>query len=335
MRMKHLSIIVPNEQTTMSTVACIVGTLQLFNEANQCRIRNGKSPVYEVILVGPTKTEYLNNGALTVKHQRSVAEVDQTDLIIIPASSISNYETATKNNKRLIDWIARQYKQGAEIASMCIGSFMLASTGLLTGKTCSTHWALSEKFKGLYPDVQLQTDKLITDENGIYTNGGAYSFLHLLLYLVEKFYDRATAIHCAKYFQIDIDRDMQAEFSIFNGHKKHPDKEILEAQLFLEKNYLQKISIEQLSADLNIGRRNFDRRFIKATGITPLDYLQRVKIEMAKKMFETTRKTVSEVMYDVGYSDAKAFRDVFGRITGLSPLEYKMKYNKEGKMVRA
>ncbi len=260
-----------------------------------------------------------------------VSEIDKTQLIIIPASLIRSYEMATKANKVLIDWIAKQYKQGAEVASMCIGSFMLASTGILTGKTCSTHWALSEEFKNLFPDVNLQTDKLITDENGIYTNGGAYSFLHLLLYLVEKFYDRITAIHCAKYFQIDLDRNLQAEFSIFNGHKKHNDVEVLEAQEFIEKNLQNKISIEKLSSDLNIGRRNFDRRFIKATGITPLDYLQRVRIEMAKKMFESTRKTVNEVMFDVGYNDSKAFRDVFSRVTGLSPLEYKLKYNKEEK----
>lgn len=217
---------------------------------------------------------------------------------------------------------------------MCIGSFMLASTGLLACKTCSTHWALSENFRDLYPGVDLQTDKLITDENGIYTNGGAYSFLHLLIYLVEKFYDRSTAIHCAKYFQVDMDRDQQAEFSIFNGHKKHSDEAILVAQQMIEAQYPGKISIEKLAAGLNIGRRNFDRRFIKATGLTPLDYLQRVKVEAAKKMFEATRKTVAEVMYDVGYNDVKAFRDVFSRVTGLSPLDYKIKYNKEGRLVR-
>ena len=205
---------------------------------------------------------------------------------------------------------------------------MLASTGLLAGKTCSTHWALSETFRTLFPDVNLQTDKLITDENGIYTNGGAYSFLHLLMYLVEKFYGREAAIHCAKYFQIDLDRNLQAEFSIFNGHKKHNDEVVLNAQSFIEKNYEDKISIEELSSNLGIGRRNFDRRFIKATGLTPLDYLQRVKIEVAKKSFENSRKSVNEVMYDVGYNDTKAFREVFSRVTGMSPVDYKSKYNK-------
>ena len=333
--MKHLSILVPDEQTNMSTVACIVGAYQIFSEANKYLARKNEKEIFKIELVGATKNDFLTNDLLSIKHQVAIHEIDKTSLIIIPASLIRSYETASKNNKLLIDWVAKQYKQGAAIASMCAGSFMLASTGILAGKTCSTHWALSENFRELYPDINLQTDLLITDENGIYTNGGAYSFLHLLLYLVEKFYDQPTAIHCAKYFQIDLNRHLQAEFSIFNGHKKHSDKEILMAQIFLEENYKSKISIEKLSSDFSIGRRNFDRRFIKATGLTPLDYLQRVKMEAAKKMFETTRKTVSEIMYEVGYNDAKAFRDVFSRITGLSPLAYKSKYNKDSRMAMA
>lgn len=330
--MKHLSILVPDEQTNMSTIACIVGAYQIFSEANNYLLRKNKNAVFKIELVGATKSDFLDNPLLTIKHQVAINEIDKTQLIIIPASLIRSYETASKNNKLLIDWVAKQYKQGAEIASMCAGSFMLASSGVLAGKTCSTHWALSEKFRELFPDVNLQTDQLITDENGVYTNGGAYSFLHLLMYLVEKLYDREIAIHCAKYFQIDLDRNLQAEFSIFNGHKKHNDADILKAQNILEEHYQDKISIEKLSSGLKMGRRNFDRRFIKATGFTPLDYLQRVKMEAAKKMFETTRKTVNEIMYEVGYNDAKAFRDVFSRVTGLSPIDYKSKYNKESRM---
>lgn len=327
--MKHLSILVPDEQTTMSTIACIVGAYQIFVEANHYLVRKNEKALFKIELVGATKTHFLSHNFLSVKHQVTINEIETTNIIIIPASLIRSYDTASKNNQLLIDWVGKQYKQGAEIASMCAGSFMLAATGILNGKMCSTHWALSENFRELYPSVNLQTDQLITDENGIYTNGGAYSFLNLLLYLVDKFYDRQTAIHCSKYFQIDLDRNLQAEFSIFKGHKKHTDEAILMAQKYLEENYQDKISIEKLSSDLNIGRRNFDRRFIKATGFTPLDYSQRVKIEAAKKMFEITRKTVNEIMYEVGYNDAKAFRDVFSRVTGLSPLVYKSKYNKE------
>lgn len=327
--MKHLSILVPSEQTNLSTIACIVGTYQLFSEANKVSKSTSGQAKFDIALVGATRSSVLNDGIVSVNHHISVNEVPKTDLIIIPATLIRSYETATKNNKALIHWITDQYQQGAEIASMCIGSFMLASTGLLNGRNCSTHWALSDNFRETHPGVLLQSDKLITDENGLYTNGGAYSFLNLLLYLIGKFYDRSTAIHCAKYFQIDLDRHLQAEFAIFSGHKRHQDKDILRAQHILEENYRHKLSIETLAEELNINRRNFDRRFIKATGMTPLDYLQRVKVEAAKRLFETTRKTVNEIMYEAGYNDSKSFREVFHRVTGLSPLDYKAKYNQD------
>ena len=234
-----------------------------------------------------------------------------------------------KENKLLVEWIAQQYRNGAEVASICTGAFMLASAGLLDGKCCSTHWAAADTFRTMFPKVNLQADRLITDENGIYTNGGAYSFLNLMIYLVEKYYDREAAIFCAKVFQIEIDRNSQSAFSIFTGQKLHGDEMVKRAQAYIESKLDEKISVEHLSSRFAVGRRNFDRRFIKATGNTPVEYSQRVKIESAKKSLETTRKTVNEVMYEVGYSDVKAFREVFRKITGMSPLEYKNRYNKE------
>ena len=235
-------------------------------------------------------------------------------------------------NQLLVDWIMQQYKRGAQVASLCSGAFMLASSGLLNGKRCSTHWAHADIFTAMYPEVTLQADQLITDENGIYTNGGAYSFLNLLIYLVEKYYNRQTAIYCSKVCQIEMDRNSQSPFTIFTGQKLHGDEMVIKAQAYIESKLDEKISIEHLSSRFSVGRRNFDRRFIKATGNTPIEYAQRVKIESAKKAFETSRKTINEVMYEVGYSDVKAFREIFRRLTGMSPLEYRARYNKESSL---
>ncbi|HUR12287.1 MAG TPA: helix-turn-helix domain-containing protein [Flavitalea sp.] len=326
--MKHISIIVPDGQSTLSSVACIVGSYEIFTSANNYRKRNGNKEQYQIELVGASKQAQFENGLLTVKPHTDVAAVTKTNLIIIP-SLVRNYQKSIKGNKLLIDWIEQQYKHGAELASMCTGAFMLASAGLLDGKNCSTHWSAADTFRSLFPDVKLQPDKLITHEKGIYTNGGAYSFLNLVIYLVEKFYDRQTAIFCSKVFQVDFDRNTQSEFAIFSGQKQHDDEIVQKAQAYIESNLGEKITIEDLSSRFNVGRRNFDRRFIKATGNTPIEYSQRVKIELAKKAFETNRKTINEVMYEVGYSDVKAFREVFRKYTGMSPLEYKGKYNKE------
>jgi transcriptional regulator GlxA family with amidase domain len=274
------------------------------------------------------ETEF-DHGLLTLKAQAHVSTIHQTDLIIIP-SLARDFQQFSAGNKLLIDWITKQYKNGAEVASMCTGAFMLASTGLLDGKNCSTHWSAADSFRSLFPGVILKAENLITDEHGIYTNGGGYSFLNLVIYLVEKYYDRQAAIYCSKIFQIELDRPSQSAFIIFKGQKNHGDELIKKAQEHIENHADEKISMQDLCSMFAVGRRNFDRRFIKATGNTPVEYLQRVKIESAKKEFETTRKTINEVMYEVGYSDVKAFREVFRKITGMSPLQYKHKYNKEG-----
>jgi len=326
--MKHISIIVPDGQSNLSTVACIVGTYEIFISANKYQERNGKKELYKIELVGSSKKSEFENGLLTIKPHIDISAVTKTNLIVIP-SLVRNYQTAINGNKLLISWIEQQHNHGAEIATMCTGAFMLASAGLLDGKNCSTHWSAADTFRTLFPEVNLQPDKLITDEKGIYTNGGAYSFLNLVIYLVEKFYDRQTAIYCSKVFQVEIDRITQSEFAIFSGQKQHDDEIVQKAQAYIENNLEEKITIEDLSSKFNVGRRNFDRRFIKATGNTPIEYAQRVKIELAKKAFETNRKTINEVMYEVGYSDVKAFREVFRKYTGMSPLEYKGKYNKE------
>lgn len=326
--MKHITIIVPDGQTNLSSVACIVGTYEIFTTANSYWKRAGKKELFQIELAGVSKKSEFDNGLLTVKPQANISAITKTNLIIIP-SLVRDYQKALKGNKLLVDWIEQQYKHGAEIASMCTGTFMLASAGLLDGKNCSTHWSAADTFRTMFPKVNLQADKLITDEYGIYTNGGAYSFLNLVIYLVEKYYDRQTAIYCSKIFQVEMDRQSQSAFTIFTGQKLHGDEIVKEAQAYIESKVDEKISVEDLSSRFAVGRRNFDRRFIKATGNTPVEYAQRVKIESAKKAFETTRKTINEVMYDVGYSDVKAFREVFRKITGVSPLEYRSKYNKE------
>ena len=329
--MKHLTILVPDGENNLSS---IVGAYKIFSRANQYwsqtlagKENNGQA-LFKIELAGISKEVEFYEGLFTVKPHTHISAIGKTDLIIIPSLN-HNYQKAVEGNQPLIDWIEQQYKHGAEIASICTGAFMLAASGLLDGKNCSTHWLAADDLRTMYPKVNLQTDQLITDENGIYTNGGAYSFLNLIIYLVEKYFDRQTAIFCSKVFQIEMDRNSQSAFSIFTGQKLHGDEMVEQAQLYMETNPHEKISVDYLCNRLAVGRRNFDRRFIKATGNTPVEYAQRVKIESAKKAMETSRKTINEIMYEVGYSDVKAFREVFRKITGMLPLEYRSRYNKE------
>ncbi|HOZ86190.1 MAG TPA: helix-turn-helix domain-containing protein [Bacteroidia bacterium] len=323
--MKHLTILVPEGENNLSS---IVGAYKIFTRANAYWKDQGKKNVFRIQLAGLSKKVEFHEGLFNVKPHVNLSAITKTNLVIIPSLN-HNFKLALKNNKVAIAWIAKQYKEGAEVATICTGAFLLAATGLLNGRSCSTHWSAAESFRALFPEVNLQADHLITDENGIYTNGGAYSFLNLMLYLVEKYFDRPTAIFCSKVFQIEMDRTSQSPFIIFKGQKSHGDETVKKAQVYMENHLAEKISIEQLSSQFSVGRRNFDRRFVKATGNTPVEYAQRVKVESAKKALETSRRTINEVMYQVGYSDVKAFREVFKKITGMSPLEYRARYNKE------
>jgi len=299
----------------------------LFTAVNNFLLVAGKQPLFDVELVGSKKEVKLNNGMYVVSTNRQLKDIKKTDLVIIPAL-FGDMTTAIEINKALLPWIEEQYDNGAEVASLCVGAFLLAATGLLNGKKCSTHWGFINEFREMYPEVEVVDGSIVTEEKRIYSSGGANSYWNLLLYLVEKYTNRETAILASKYFAIDIDRDSQAAFAMFKGQKDHTDAEIKKVQEYIEKNIVEKITVDELAAIAATGRRSFERRFRLATNNSVLEYIQRVKIEAAKRQFENSRKNINEVMYNVGYSDTKAFRDLFKKITGLTPIEYRNKYNK-------
>ena len=322
--MKNVTILVPET----AVIEAVADPRYMFTAVNEFIKSQGKPALFNVQLVGLSKEVKLAEGIFSIHTDATLKNAQKPDLIIIPAVS-GNLENAIKLNKEFIPWIVMHYKNGAEVASLCLGAFLFASTGLLNGKTCSTHWLFANEFRTMFPEIDLVDSKIVTEENGLYTSGGANSYWNLLLHLVEKYTNRELAILASKFFVLDIDRKTQSPFTMFKGQKIHDDDEIKKAQEFIEGNFMEKITVDDLCSKFAIGRRTFERRFKKATNNTVVEYIQRVKIESAKKQFESGRKTVSEVMYDVGYADTKAFRDVFKKVTGMSPVDYRTKYNKE------
>ncbi len=322
--MKHISILVPKG----AILGSLEGSRQLLTQVNDFFRSRGEAPVFNVQLVGLSRQTPVSGGRFTVNADLHIHEVKKTDLVIIPAID-GDLVQAIDNNKEYLPWITDQYRKGAEVASLCVGAFLLASTGLVNGRKCATHWMAENLFRQMFPEVDLVTEKIITDEKGIYSSGGAFSYLNLILYLIEKFAGRPMAILSAKVFAIEMERQSQSSFMIFRGQKDHEDETIKKAQEFIENNFQEKITVDQLASMLALGRRNLERRFKKATANTVVEYIQRVKIEAAKQSLESSRENVNEVMYKVGYTDNKAFRTVFTRITGLSPLQYRNKYNRQ------
>jgi len=321
--MKTVSILVPESAVLQG----IADPRYMFTAVNEFLKNAGKPPLFHVQLVGQTREVKLNGGTFSIHTDVLLDEVKKSDLVIVPPLS-GDMNAAIKLNAGLIPWIVDQYNRGAEVASLCLGAFLLASTGLLNGKKCSTHWLFANEFRNMFPEVELVDEKVITEENHVYSSGGANSYWNLLLYLVEKYTNREMAILASKFFVIDMGRDDQSPFIIFQGQKYHEDVVVKNAQEYIEHNFQNKISVDELSDKFSVVRRTFERRFKKSTHNTVIEYIQRVKIEAAKKSFESSRKTIYEVMYDVGYTDIKAFRDVFKRITGMPPVDYRNKYNK-------
>ncbi|MBC9913781.1 GlxA family transcriptional regulator [Chitinophaga varians] len=252
------------------------------------------------------------------------------DLVIVPAMESDKIQLVLQRERRLIDWLRQQHLQRAELASICVGAFMLGATGLLNGKVATTHWLFVDRFRAMYPEVEVQDDKIIVDQGSIYTCGGAFSFTTFMMYLVEKFCGHEAAVVASKILMINMHQQPQDAFSIFRLQHDHTDSMISKAQQHIEKNYAEAISIEALAVQHNMSIRHFIRRFEQATGNTPLAYLQRVRIEAAKKMLETSQDGVEQIAFHCGYEDMSFFRKIFKRHVAMTPKAYKEKYGRNG-----
>lgn len=308
-------------------IEAVTPAFRAFNTANEFLSTFGKPPFFEVEYVGLSNHVPANNGEYTIRTNRLLKNVSETDLLIIPPA-FGDVARGIEANADAIPHIRRLHINGSALASLCIGAFLLAETGLLDGKKCSTHWAYIAEFRERYPRVEVEDGAVITEHENIYSSGGANSLWNLVLYLIEKFADREIAVMISKYFALDIGRDNQSQFAIFRGQRNHGDAAIKKVQDHIEQHFEEKIKVESLARIINAGRRTFERRFKEATNNTPVEYIQRVRIEAAKKSFEASRKNVSEIMFDVGYNDTKAFRDTFKKITGLTPVEYRNRFAK-------
>lgn len=253
---------------------------------------------------------------------------DQFRLIIIPAMRYDKIDEVIDRETGLITWLQQQREKGSDLASICIGAFLLAETGLLTGKKATTNWLFADQFRQRYPYINVQDDKVIVDEGPLCSCGGAFSFTTFMIYLIEKLLGHQEAVMASKILMINTHEDSQLAFSVFRFQHDHVDDPIKKVQDFIEENYPEAINLEKLASDYHMSGRNFSRRFRQATGNTPLEYLQRVRIEAAKKLLENTRDGVETIALQCGYEDLSFFRKIFRRQVNMTPKEYQQKYGK-------
>jgi len=251
------------------------------------------------------------------------------DIIFIPVV-FGDLEPIVSNGS-LVSWVRRLNEQGTIICAVCAGVFLAAQTGLLDGRKATTHWNLAEEFQRRYPDVILKKERMIVDEGDIITAGGVTAFIDLSLYMAGRFGSLKLSSALSRMLLIDPARRLQSPYFEYRFNTSHQDKSILNAQNWMKENITSPLTVSMLARKVGLGERTFARRFRKATGDSPLEYLQYLRIGKARTLLETTGEPVETITYETGYEDASSFRRLFKRATGLSPTAYRKKFGLNGR----
>lgn len=310
-----------------SMATTIFGPMDILNQSGRLwnRLNNDKRrPFFDVSLASADGRAIRSVNGVKIAPHCSIDEIEDTDLIII--ASATYIDEILKRAPSLVDWILAHYRKGAHVASICTGVFLLAETGLLDGKSATLHWGFADQFKARYPHILLQQDRMFLDHGRVYCSAGVTAGMDLSLYLVEKFYGKQAARQSAKTMILGMDRHSQAPYASLLGGRNVKDPLVDEVRAWLEKNRTRAFDYNALAQLFHVSRRSFERRFKRATGMTALAYLQKLRVEHAKLMLEEGVHTFSEITYAVGYEDVPFFRKIFIRMTGLRPKEYQQKF---------
>lgn len=317
--MISLGILLTRQHRLLSLAAI----LDVFSFANQLAVKQGKSPCFSISLIGLSDRYNLTDQEFLFY---KLANAPRHSVILIPAFATEELGKAIEINAEFIPWLCNQYRQGTEIASFCTGAFLLAATGLLHEKQATTHVQAAEALSKTFPTIRINAKEITTFDKGLYTSGGATNSFYLMFKIIEKYCGPALALSTAKYFAVDLDREQQIYFSTFQPVINHRDELVIDLQKKMENHYGEVQTIEKLLAEIPASRRNLVRRFKGATGITPIEYLQKTRIEAAKKLLEETGCSILDIMLQVGYNDLKTFRQLFKKSTGLTPTGYRAKF---------
>ena len=319
-------------------VSTAVNAIEIFRSAGVIwnALGNGSpAPKFRVTTASPGGKTVTPDGPMRLTPDRALDDIGRSDLIFVPAAGFDlemlatvgyDIDTVIARNADVVPWLRAQADQGAEIAAVCSGVALVAEAGLLAGRQGTMHWAFARHYAERFPDVDWQADYLVTDSGGIYCGGGINSASDLSLYLVEKFCGREVAVQCAKAMLIEMPRIWQVAFAHLDIGARHDDEAIQRAQERLHRNHRCDVQLEPLAREIGMSPRNFIRRFKAATGLTPLVYLQKLRIARAKRLLENGDARIQAVCDAVGYDDPIFFRNLFKRHTGLTPQDYRRRF---------
>lgn len=223
-------------------------------------------------------------------------------------------------------WLALQHARGAVLASNCGGTFLLAETGLLRGRSATTHWMFADLLQTRFPELNVEPEKIVIDDGDIITAGGLMAWTDLGIRLIDRLLGPSVMVETSRFFLVDANGREQRHYGSFAPRLTHGDEAILRVQHWLQAGGARSVSVLEMAREAGLEERTFLRRFKAATGVKPTEYAQCVRVEKARELLQFTRRTVDQIAWSVGYEDAAAFRRVFGRLVGLSPGDYRRRF---------
>lgn len=317
--MKHVSLIAL-ERALGTSITIPLEMLYAAKTINQIRNRHENQLVLDI--VGLDLEPVTMTGGMTVIPTARISQIETTDLIIIPGLWGSPLKTLRKT-RPLIDWLIRCHESGSTLCSIVTGSYFLAEAGLLDNRSATTHWYYFDDFENKYPAIKLDRKRFITLDNNLYCTGSVNAARDVVLHLVEQLFDEPTAREVAKHFTHEIKRSYESLLLSQQQQDTHHDEQIIKIQEWLQDNYQKLISFEQIARLFKMSTRSLNRRFKTAARLTPLQYLQEIRITHAKALLKQSNLSVAEISDAVGYQDPSYFASLFKRLTSVSPLEYR------------
>lgn len=311
-------------------VATMFGVLDVLNSFSVLGITGAGAPApFSAEIVGAEAGPLMGVSGVAVPVACGIDDIESTDIVIVPSIVLGPHGWVSDRYPKIVEWAARMHDQGALLCSACSGIFLLAETGLFDERDVTVHYDYAPQLRSAHPSVRIHSERtLVVDgtRDELITSGAATTWHDLVLYLTGRFAGATVAQETARMFALQWHQDGLAPYMLFEGRTDHGDAVVLEAQTWLRTHYSVAAPVEQLVVRSGLAERTFKRRFTEATGVSTLAYVQRVRIEEAKRRLEQSEDSVEAVGWHVGYEDSAFFRRLFKRVTGLTPAAYRKRY---------